>query len=740
MSGTPRSASRLLSGSPLGNDMTVRDAATSTNVLKRLWSLVPSGGSLPENIWQGRYKFLVGLTWFHAIIIALAGPVLGHRWELSIHALFEHGTVLHTAGEGLVVAVFAMLAGWRRAGRTVQATAIGFGLMSSSAILVHLSGGYIEFHFHFFVMLTFLALCQNWIPYLLAVAFVALHHGVVGVLWPQEVYNHEAAFNSPWTWAGIHAVFVLWSCVGTVVAWRFNERAFAQTALILEAAGEGIFGLDTESRITFMNPAAARMLGVNPRAPIGKPIEQFVRHLGTDGSPLPPDASIVAPLRDRATRQGSDQIFARPDGSYIPVDYVSTPMIEREELTGVVVSFNDITERHRSEAALQRSHRRLEEALAQLKTTQRQVLQQERLRAMGQMASGIAHDFNNSLSPIVGFAELLLRRPDLPRDTAQSYVQLINTAAHDAASIIRRLRELYRERAETVSEVPIDLRRCVDEVVALTQPRWKNEALGRGVTIQMETDVADVPVVQGDAPAIREMLANLIFNAVDAMPEGGTITVRARGEGARVRLEVKDTGTGMPDDVRQRCLEPFFSTKGQHGTGLGLSMVHATVEQHRGTLEIESELGRGTSFIVRLPVHGRAGIIRADEAAPAPPRGLRVLVVEDEPMVRMGVVAQLGSQGHVVDSAANGREALDKFMSGRFDLIVTDRAMPEMGGDELAASIERLSPDTPVIMLTGFGDLMEAKGEHPAGVDVVVGKPVTLDALTDAIRQVSAHR
>jgi PAS domain S-box-containing protein len=720
--------------------MNVPAAASSTTILKRLWSLVPSGGSLPENVWRGRYTFLVGLTWFHAVIITLAGPVLGHRWELSVRALVEHETVLHTAGEGLIVAAFAVLAGWRRVGRTVQATAIGFGLMSSSAILVHLSGGYIEFHFHFFVMLTFLALCQDWIPYLLAVAFVALHHGVVGVVWPQEVYNHAAAFNAPWTWAGIHALFVLWSCVGTVVAWRFNERAFAQTALILDAAGEGIFGVDTENRITFMNPAAARMLGVTARAAVGKPVGRFVQHLTTNGTPMPNDeSSIFAPLRDRTARQASDQIFARPDGSYIPVDYVSTPMIERDELTGLVVSFNDITERHRSEAALQRSHRRLEETLAQLKTTQRQVLQQERLRAMGQMASGIAHDFNNSLSPIVGFAELLLRRPDLSQDTARSYLQLINTAAHDAASVIRRLRELYHERNETAPDEPVDLRRCIDEVVALTQPRWKSEALGRGITIQVEPDVVDVPVIQGDAAGIREMLANLIFNAVDAMPQGGTISVRARGQGDEVRLEVKDTGTGMTEEVRQRCLEPFFSTKGQHGTGLGLSMVHAIVEQHRGTLTVESEPGHGTAFIVRLPVHARAGAARSGEGAPPPPRPLRVLVVEDEPMVRMGVVAQLSSQGHFVDSATNGREALDKFMSGRFDLIVTDRAMPEMGGDELAASIERLAPDTPVIMLTGFGDLMEARGEQPAGVDAVIGKPVTLDALADAIRQVSTR-
>jgi PAS domain S-box-containing protein len=706
-------------------------------MLKRLWSLVPSGGSLPESVWRGRYRFLVGLTWFHAIIIALAGPVLGHRWELSLGAVFEHGTVLHTAGEGLIVALFALVAGWRKAGRTVKATAIGFGLMSSSAILVHLSGGYIEFHFHFFVMLTFLALCQDWIPYLLAVGFVALHHGVVGVLWPTEVYNHPAAFESPWTWAGIHAVFVLWSCLGTVVAWRFNERAFAQTALILEAAGEGIFGLDLEGRVTFMNPAAARMLGVSVRGAVGKPVGQIVRHLNTDGTPLAEgESSIFAPLHDRIARHATDQIFARADGSYFPVDYVSTPMIEREQLTGLVVSFNDITERHRSEAALQRSHRRLEETLVQLKATQRQVLQQERLRAMGQMASGIAHDFNNSLSPIVGFAELLLRRPDLPKETAQSYVQLINTAARDASAVIRRLRELYRERSETTPEAPVDLRRCIDEVVALTQPRWKSEALGRGVTIQIATDIADVPVILGDAAGIREMLANLIFNAVDAMPRGGTISVRARCEGGDVRLDVTDTGIGMSEEVRQRCLEPFFSTKGQHGTGLGLSLVHATVEQHRGTLVVESEPGRGTTFVIRFPLHARPAPGRADDTRAEPPRELRILVVEDDPMVRLGVVAQLSTQGHFVDTAANGREGLDKFMSGRFDLVVTDRAMPEMGGDELAASIERLAPDTPVIMLTGFGDLMQAKGEQPAGVDAVVGKPVTLDALAGAIQQV----
>src|SRR5258705_2030237 len=388
---------------------------------KRLWELVPSGGALPEEVWRSRFRFLVGLTWFHAAVIALVGPALGWNRELSLRAFFDDDFALHTVAEGAIVGAFALVASWRRLGRTIQATAVGFGLLSSSAILVHLSGGVIELHFHFFVMLTFLALCQDWIPYLLAVAFVAVHHGVVGVLWPQSVYNHEAAFNSPWTWAGIHALFVLWSCVGSVVAWRFNEQAFAQTALILQAAGEGIFGVDEEAKITFINPTAATILGMDARSVIGKKLGQVVHHLATDGTQLPEaESPILAPLKDAKAHHATDQIFGRMDGSYVPVDYVSTPMIDRDQLTGVVVSFNDITARHRSEAALQQSHRMLEETLLELKTTQQQMLQQERLRAMGQMASGIAHDFNNSLSPIVGFAERLMRSPALPRQTTRT--------------------------------------------------------------------------------------------------------------------------------------------------------------------------------------------------------------------------------------------------------------------------------------------------------------------------------
>jgi len=319
-------------------------------VVRRLWSLVPLGGTLPEDVWRKRHRFLSGLTWFHAVIIALAGFVLGYSGELSLGALFRKDTLIHAVGEGLIVAFFAALARWEGISRAFRASAVGFGLMSASAILVHLSGGYIELHFHFFVMLTFLALYQDWIPYVLAVVYVAIHHGVVGVLWPEVVYNHPAAFNAPWTWAGVHAFFILWASVGSIIAWRFNEVAFARTKLILESAGDGIVGLDREGKVTFVNAAAAKMLGLDARESVGKQIGQVVRHTQADGTPFLGDASpILTPLKDGIPRHAADELFWRRDGTSFPVEYLSTPIFDRGQLEGVVATFEDTTDRKRAE-------------------------------------------------------------------------------------------------------------------------------------------------------------------------------------------------------------------------------------------------------------------------------------------------------------------------------------------------------------------------------------------------------
>lgn len=320
---------------------------------------LPAGGTLSEDVWHGRHRFLVGLTWLHVAIIALIGPIFGYKWTLSLAAFFEDGTVLHTFSESLVVALFAAIACWNKRSRAFRATAVSFGLMSASAIIVHLSGGYIEFHFHFFVMLVFLALYQDWVPYLFAIAYVAIHHGTVGVLWPSEVYNHPAALNAPWSWAGIHAFFVLCSCVGSVVAWRFNERASAQTQQILDSAGEGIFGLDSQGIVTFINPAAAKMLGLDAKNAIGEPWFRLLQHTKADGF-FPDNLSpILASLRDGNPRQGMNDVFRCENGTNFPVDYHINPMVERNELTGLVVTFSDATERNRAEKEIRQNLQRI---------------------------------------------------------------------------------------------------------------------------------------------------------------------------------------------------------------------------------------------------------------------------------------------------------------------------------------------------------------------------------------------
>jgi PAS domain S-box-containing protein len=327
--------------------------------VRSLLAFFPAGGSLPADVWQSRHRFLLRLTWLHGLLIALIGPILGYEWEISSEALFRDATVLHTAAEGLVVIFFAGIAAWGTIPRVLRSTAVGFGLVSASAIFVHLSGGYIELHFHFFVVLAFLALYQDWVSYLLAIVYVAIHHGVVGVMWPQEVYNHTAALNAPWTWAGIHAFFVLWAAVGSVIAWRFNEKAFAQSKLILDSAGEGIYGLDRDGKITFINPAAASLLQWEPKQAIGKFMRQILRHRRADGSDFSDRSSpILASLSDGIKREATNELFSRKNGDSFPVEYLSTPMVDRGELTGAVVTFRDVTERTRAEQALRSSEER----------------------------------------------------------------------------------------------------------------------------------------------------------------------------------------------------------------------------------------------------------------------------------------------------------------------------------------------------------------------------------------------
>jgi len=392
-------------------------------------------------------------------------------------------------------------------------------------------------------------------------------------------------------------------------------------------------------------------------------------------------------------------------------------------------------------------HASLQRAYDDLRQTQQSVMQQERLRALGEMASGIAHDINNAISPIVLYTENLLEREPNLSARGREQLQTIAMAIDDVAATVARMREFYRQRDAQAAMQPVALNEIVGNVVELTRARWHDMPQQRGAVITLDIDLASgLPSVLGAEPELREALINLVFNAVDAMPSGGTLTLRTRrpgAEGQPVLLEVTDSGVGMDEPTRRRCLEPFFTTKGERGTGLGLAMVYGVAQRHGADIEIESALGQGTTVRIALPPASRPGQpLAASSAVAAPAAALHVLLVDDDPVMLRSLGDTLGLDGHTVTVASGGQAGIDAVQAacsaGRpFDAVITDLGMPHVDGRRVAAAVKEADAATPVIMLTGWGQRLAADGEIPAHVDQMLAKPPKLQALRAALAQVT---
>ena len=454
------------------------------------------------------------------------------------------------------------------------------------------------------------------------------------------------------------------------------------------------------------------------------------------------EAAHTANLRGEANRVEHRQLCK--DGSYLWLETYRRPDMDADgRVKKIILWSHNITERQSAEQRVAEINRQLTLALTDLRTAQQQLVEQERMRALGQMASGIAHDFNNALTPIVGFADLLLEHPEQVADTARvaHYLQLIKTSAQNATQVVRRLREFYRRRGTGDVFLPVELNPLIEQTVELTRPRWQQQTQAVGITIAVQTDLGQIPVINGNAGELRDALTNLLFNAVDSLPQGGTITIRTAVAEQYVRLEVADTGAGMSPEVQAHCFEPFFSTKGDHGTGLGLALVHGIIRRHDGLIAVESDPGIGTTFTIQFPLILSQPVVppARSPADNVPPTPVRVLLVDDEFQLREMIETFLRIDDHRVELAGSGSEALTKFRPGKFDAVITDQAMPGMNGDQLAAAIKHQSPATPVILLTGFGAFMEVEGNLPAGVDLVLAKPISIADLRNALRHV-LHR
>jgi CheY-like chemotaxis protein len=277
------------------------------------------------------------------------------------------------------------------------------------------------------------------------------------------------------------------------------------------------------------------------------------------------------------------------------------------------------------------------------------------------------------------------------------------------------------------------LNRVVKQAATLTQPKWKDQAQANGAQITLRVETTDTIPVRADESALRELLTNLIFNAVDAMPKGGPIFLRTRMEDGCGVLEITDSGTGMTEETRLRCLEPFYSTKGERGTGLGLAMVFGIVQRHQGSIDITSELGRGTTFIIRLPLFEDAVASRPETAVVNTGPCLEILVVDDEPQVREVLTGLLHAEGHHCETAGHAAEGIHRFRERRFDMVIADKAMPGMSGDQMALSIKSIAPGVPFVLLTGFGSFL--RGTDLPGVDVIASKPITRAGLREAVEK-----
>jgi PAS domain S-box-containing protein len=389
----------------------------------------------------------------------------------------------------------------------------------------------------------------------------------------------------------------------------------------------------------------------------------------------------------------------------------------------------------------------LQQAYGDLRQTQEKVMKQERLRAMGQMASGIAHDINNALSPVSLYAESLLDTERSLSERARGYLQTIQRAVDDVGQTVARMREFYRPREPQLVLAPVEVNRLVQEVADLTRARWSDMPQLRGIVIRPHIALAaDLPKIMGIESEIREALVNLVFNAVDAMPAGGTLTLRTRladiaggsSQGA-VAIEVADEGVGMDPDTRQRCLEPFFTTKGERGTGLGLAMVYGMARRHAAEIEIDSAPGAGTRVRLCFPVTpGAASESGARSAALEMPSSLRLLLIDDDPLHLESLRDTLQVAGHVAVTANGGDEGLSVFRAAlqggeSFAAVITDLGMPHVDGHQVAAAVKEASPATPVILLTGWGRRFIADDGVPPHADRVLAKPAKLHELRDAL-------
>ncbi|HEV8430651.1 MAG TPA: response regulator [Pyrinomonadaceae bacterium] len=399
-----------------------------------------------------------------------------------------------------------------------------------------------------------------------------------------------------------------------------------------------------------------------------------------------------------------------------------------------------------AQAAQAENHiKELSHYIAEQERIREQFSQMEKLTALGELASGVAHDFNNTLAGILGRAQLLQRTND-PEKLKRGLDIIIKTA-EDGAKTVKRIQDFARQRRDHNFEL-VSIDHILQDASEITRPRWKNCAEASNIHISLDLQIGSNAMVMGDDSELREVLVNMVFNAIDAMPEGGTLSLVSRTVGESVIVTVVDTGVGMYPEVRSKIFDPFFTTKGKAGLGLGLAVSFGIIRRHGGTIEVESHFGKGTEFRITLPLAKIAEksvkpvevvapeIPVAVEAEPLKTSLTRLLVVDDEDFVRDLLGEILEGEQCEVYLAESGSEALSLFREHEFDGVFTDVGMPGMSGWELAREIRLINKNVPIAVITGWGEAVGSHEQKAAGVDWIVAKPFTADRIAELVHDI----
>jgi PAS domain S-box-containing protein len=497
-----------------------------------------------------------------------------------------------------------------------------------------------------------------------------------------------------------------------------NSRLYGEVAetkqsleRVISSAGDAIISVDHDGRIQSWNPAAERIFNLTPARAIGSPLSAL----------LPEEAYAEARTSLSLSRPVKffDVTTKREDGRPISLAVTLSLLPGRHGgLEGMLAIIRDTTAQKELEA---------------------QMHQSEKLTALGQMAGGIAHDFNNLLQAILGYAQLMGKNP-CNVDVVRRGLQVIEKAATGGAETVRRIQKFARLRPEEPF-VGLDLDQVIRDALAMTHPRWEEKRLKAGIPLELELDLKPVPVVMGRPAELNEVVTNLILNAIDAMPQGGTLRLRTRSQDRHVVFTVTDTGIGMTEAVRRRIFDPFFTTKGEEGTGLGLPVSYSIVKRHGGDIRVESRPGGGSTFTVVLPVGTPADSSSPTDAGSTAQRTGRVLLVDNDPQVMTILGEMLQDAGHHVVTVGSGPDALRVFAPGSFDVVVTNIGMVEMNGWELVDTLRARDTDIPIIFITGWGmqeqDQARCRG---LGIFSVLFKPVRPAELYTTVQSALAER